>query len=180
MSISDIKARIGDFAKDTRINFPKIFTPDGAQGLSEKQIFTIALSCAYSLDNKDLVAAIKSDGAEHLDADYIQAAQSAASIMAMNNVYYRFIHLVEDSEFAQMPAGLRMQVIMNSGIDKKDFELLALAVSAINGCGMCMDSHVKTLLKEGVTKTSIQSAIKIASVVTAADQSLKISEIEKE
>ena len=178
MTIANIKSKIGDFSKDARINFPKIFTEDGSKDLSLTQIFSIALSIGYSLRNKDLVASIKEDGAEHLDDAHITAAKSAASIMAMNNVYYRFIHLVGDADYGRMPAGLRMQVIMNSGIDKLTFELMSLAVSSINGCGMCMESHTKTLEKEGVSKTAIQSSIKIAAVMSAADQALAIGDLD--
>jgi len=178
MTIAAIKSKIGDFSKDTRINFPKIFTEDGSKDLSLSQIFSIALSIAYSVRNKDLVASIKEDGVGHLDEAHIEAAKSAATIMAMNNVYYRFVHLVGDAEYGRMPAGLRMQVIMNSGIDRKTFELMSLAVSSINGCGMCMESHTKTLEKEGVSKIAIQSAIKIAAVTFAADQALAINELD--
>ncbi len=62
--------------------------------------------------------------------------------MAMNNVYYRFTHLAGNQEYRNMPAKLRMNVIGATGIDKIDFELFSLAVSAINGCGMCIDAHV--------------------------------------
>src|SRR5204862_96628 len=72
---------------------------------------------------------------------HVSAAHAAASIMAMNNVYYRFLHLVEDAEYAKLPARLRMNVIGSPGIARADFELLALAVSAINGCGTCVASH---------------------------------------
>lgn len=174
MSIDILKAGIGDYAKDIRLNLSKVLTPDGAAGLVQNQIFVVALSCAYAVKNQDLVGAILAESGNALSDAEKTAAKSAASIMAMNNIYYRFIHLVEDTEFAHMPAGLRMQILMNSGIDKKDFELCALAVSAINGCGMCMDSHVKTLIHEGVSKQAIQSAIKIASVIHATAQALWI------
>jgi len=174
MSIDTIKASIGDYAKDIRLNLPKVLSSEGAAGLTEHQIFVVALSCSYAVKNKAVVEAIIAQAGELLTETDKNAAKSAATIMAMNNIYYRFIHLVEDSEFAHMPAGLRMQVLMNSGIDKKDFELCALAVSAINGCGMCMDSHVKTLIQEGVSKQAVQSAIKIASVIHATAQALWI------
>jgi lipoyl-dependent peroxiredoxin subunit D len=83
----------------------------------------------------------------------------------MNNIYYRFLHLVEDGEYATMPARLRMNIIGNPGIDKLDFELLSLAVSAVNGCGMCSTSHEKKLRSGGITREQIQSAIRIASVI---------------
>ena len=66
-----------------------------------------------------------------------------------------------------MPARLRMNVLANPGIDKNDFELLSLAVSAVNGCGMCVTSHDKTLRTHGVSREAIQSAVRIASVIHA-------------
>ena len=91
----------------------------------------------------------------------------------MNNVYYRFLHLVSEKEYQTMPAGLRMSVIGNPGIPKADFELMSLAVSAINGCGLCIDSHEKVLRKEGVTAQAIQSAVRIAAVLQAVAATLR-------
>ena len=73
------------------------------------------------------------------------AARAAASIMAMNNIYYRFTHLASAPDYKTLPARLRMNVIGKPGVDKADFELWCLAVSAINGCGVCIDSHEKIL-----------------------------------
>jgi alkyl hydroperoxide reductase subunit D len=87
--------------------------------------------------------------------------------MGMNNVYYRFLHLVEDAEYQTMPARLRMNIIGNPGIDKLDFELLSLAVSAVNGCGLCITSHERKLREGGISREMIQSAVRIASVVHA-------------
>ena len=87
--------------------------------------------------------------------------------MAMNNVYYRFTHLAANKEYATMPARLRMNVIGAPGIDKVDFELFSLAVSAMNGCGMCIDSHEAVLKKAGVTAEVIQGAVRIAAVMQA-------------
>ena len=81
-------------------------------------------------------------------------AHAAAAIMGMNNVYYRFLHLVEDEEYKQLPARLRMNVIGNPGIDKFDFELLSLAVSAINGCGTCIAAHERQLRAHGTSRES--------------------------
>jgi alkyl hydroperoxide reductase subunit D len=107
----------------------------------------------------------------------VQAAKAAATIMGMNNIYYRFVHLVSDADYQKMPAGLRMNIIANSGIDKIDFELMSLAVSAINGCGMCIDAHVHEVVKGGVSKQGVQSTIKIASVLGATAQAMVIEEV---
>jgi alkyl hydroperoxide reductase subunit D len=111
--------------------------------------------------------------AAHLDAASINGARAAAAIMGMNNIYYRFLHLVEDPEYAQMPARLRMNVIGNPGIDKQDFELLSLAVSAINGCGTCVASHERTLRKHELGREAVQSAVRIAATVHAVARVLE-------
>jgi len=83
----------------------------------------------------------------------------------MNNVYYRFVHLSSSKDYKTLPAKLRMNVIANPGVDKADFELWSLAVSAINGCGLCIDSHEAELRKHGVSAEQIQTAVRIASTV---------------
>jgi alkyl hydroperoxide reductase subunit D len=103
----------------------------------------------------------------------VSAAHAAAAIMTMNNVYYRFLHLVEDEEYAKLPVRLRMNVIGNPGIPKADFELLALAVSAINGCGTCVASHERQLRQHGLTREAVQSAVRIAATVHAVARVLE-------
>jgi alkyl hydroperoxide reductase subunit D len=73
-----------------------------------------------------------------------------------------------------MPAGLRMRGIMDHGIEKVDFEVFSLAVSIINGCGMCIDAHANQLIKHGMSKNQIQMIAKIAAVVNSSAQLLKI------
>jgi alkyl hydroperoxide reductase subunit D len=106
----------------------------------------------------------------------VQAAHAAAAIMGMNNVYYRFLHLVEDEEYKQLPARLRMNVIGNPGIDKLDFELLSLAVSVINGCGTCVVAHERQLRKHGTSREAIQSAVRIAATVHAVARASEASQ----
>ena len=96
--------------------------------------------------------------------------------MGMNNIYYRFVHLVEDEEYATLRASLRMNVMSNPGCEKVDFELASLAVSAINGCGMCLESHEKTLRKHEVSAQAVQSAARIAAVLHAVAVTLEQAE----
>ncbi len=91
-------------------------------------------------------------------------ARAAAAVMAMNNVYYRFVHLCSNPEYATLPARLRMNILRDPGIQKDDFELFSLAVSAINGCGMCIDSHERVLQQHGVKAETIQAAARIAAL----------------
>lgn len=172
MSIEQLSNSIPEFAKDIKLNLQSVLTVEGAPGLNLEQINTIALSCAYAVDFKSLQLVIS----EKLTPAQINAAKASAAIMAMNNVYYRFLHLAEDKEFSTMPAKLRMSVIGKPGIDKVDFELMCLAVSSISGCGACINSHIKEVKKAGISSEGAQSAIRIAAVINAASTALKINE----
>lgn len=172
MSLEKLKDSLPDFAKDTRLNIGTVIT--SAQGITLNQALATALACAYTTKNDELTVNLFAEVTGKISDAEINAAKSASVIMGMNNVYYRATHLAEDEELMKMPAGLRMQVIGNPGVDKIDFELYCLAVSAINGCGACVASHVKQAEHAGVTKQGIQSALKIAAVVNAASQAIYI------
>ena len=85
----------------------------------------------------------------------------------MNNVYYRFVHLASNEEYGKLPAKLRMNFLGQHGTDKDDFELFSLAVSAINGCGMCIDSHERILFRRGMKPETVQHAACIGAVMKA-------------
>ncbi len=167
MSLDTIRDSIPDHARDLKLNLGSVLTPQGAPGLSEKQLWSVALATAIASRNPVFTRAIEALARAHLDDGDVAGARAAAAIMGMNNVYYRFLHLVEDAEYQSMPARLRMNVIGNPGIDKLDFELLSLAVSAVNGCGLCITSHERKLRHHGVTRETIQSAVRIAAVIHA-------------
>ena len=174
MNIEHLKNTLPETAKDIKLNLSMVLSEEGAPDLTIKQIAGIALAVSYTTKNKTLIQAILDGSKPHLNEAEINAAQSSAAIMGMNNIYYRFIHLVGDSNFSGISAKLRMNVMSNPGIDKVSFELISLAVSAINGCGMCMESHTKTLLKHGVSPLAIQSSIRIAAVLNAVSVSLEM------
>lgn len=162
------------YAKDIKLNISNVLSLEGAPGLSEAQIAGVALSSAYAIKNSFLIEMIETYAKGMLSDEAIQAAKAAACIMAMNNIYYRFVHLSTDDNYSAMGANLRMQIMANPGVEKIDFELYSLAISAINGCGMCIDSHAKTIERGGVSKHGVQSAIRIAAVLNAAAQVLAI------
>ena len=173
MSLEQLKDQLPDYAKDTRLNLSSVLTVEGAPDLSINQIHGVALSSAYATKNQAVIAAIKEEVA--LSEAEHEATKAAATIMGMNNIYYRFVHLVGDEEYKKMPAKLRMNVIGAPGIPKVDFELYSLAVSAINGCGMCIEAHNHEVLKAGVSKLGVQSVIRIAAVINASAQGLTIA-----
>jgi alkyl hydroperoxide reductase subunit D len=168
LTLDAIREQLPDYARDLKLNLGSVLTTAGAPGLSERQIVAVALASAIGARNGEFARQIAQLAGARLDAAMFQAAHAAAAIMGMNNVYYRFLHLVEDAEYLSLPARLRMNAMANPGIDKADFELLSLAVSAINGCGKCIVAHERALRSgHGVSREQIQSAVRIASVIAA-------------
>lgn len=173
MSIDSLKSRIPDFAKDVRLNLSTLASDET---LTPQQKYGLMVACGIASRNPVVKAALEGEAAPHLEPAVLAAAKSAASIMAMNNVYYRFSHLVSNPEYRTMPAKLRMNVIGNPGVDKVDFELWSLAVSAINGCGMCMDSHEAVLKKANVPAELIQASVRFAAIIQSVAVSLEAAE----
>ena len=165
MSIDALREKIPDYAKDIRLN---LGTLASESALSEQQKYGAFLASALASRNADVIRAIAEWTADKLSPEAATAAKAAAAIMGMNNIYYRATHLMSAKEYITMPAKLRMNVIGSPGVDKVDFELWSLAVSAVNGCGMCLDAHEKVVRKGGLTGEAVQAAIRIAAAVHAA------------
>ena len=163
MSLEAIRNRLPDYAKDLKLNIGSLATEPA---LTQQQRAGTFVAAAIASRNAELTAALVAEFGAQLSAEALTAAKAAAAIMGMNNVYYRFTHLV-GGDYPNMPARLRMNIMAKPGVDKVDFELWSLAVSAINGCGMCMESHEKVVLHGGLTKEQVQASVRIASVVHA-------------
>lgn len=164
MSLKQFAETLPDYAKDIRLNLGSILSD---QLMGQERKLGLLLACAHGSGYKPLVDAAEAEIAGTLGDQVANAARGAAAVMAMNNVYYRFVHLVANPEYGTMPARLRMNIIGSHGIAKVEFELMSLAVSAMNGCGMCIDSHERVLLEHGVKPDAIQSAVRIAAVMKA-------------
>jgi alkyl hydroperoxide reductase subunit D len=164
MSLDNIKNSIPEYAKDIKLNLSSLAQEEI---LNTQQLWGTFLASALACKNSFVIEQIHQSAKEHLTEQALTAAKSASAIMGMNNIYYRFLGLVGDPSYASMPAKLRMNVIANPGIEKSDFELWSLAVSAINGCKGCLAAHEKQLIDHGVSKEQIQAAVRIASVVHA-------------
>jgi len=163
MSLEAIRNRLPEYAKDLKLNIGSLATEPV---LTAQQRAGTFIASAIASRNEELIQAITAEFGPQLSAEALTAAKGAAAIMGMNNVYYRFTHLV-GGDYPNMRANLRMNIIGKPGVDKADFELWSLAVSAINGCGMCMEAHEKVVREGGLTKEHVQAAVRIAAVVHA-------------
>jgi lipoyl-dependent peroxiredoxin subunit D len=164
MSLKEFADTLPDYAKDLRLNVGSLLND---QLLGDQRKYGLLLACAHGTGYRPIVAATEAEVDGKLTPEAANAARAAAAIMAMNNVYYRFVHLASNPEYRTMPAKLRMNVIGNPGIDKADFELFSHAVSAQNGCGMCIDSHERILVQNGVKTETIQAAARVGAVMKA-------------
>ena len=165
MSIDVIKNAMPTYAKDIKLNLSSLANDET---LNAQQLWGTMLASALAGRNNFVIEQITEEAKQNLNPEAFEAAKAAAAIMGMNNVYYRFVHLAKNKDYQTMQAKLRMNIIGNPGIDKMDFELWSLAVSAINACGMCIDAHEAQLIQHGVSKEQIQTAVRIAAVIHAA------------
>lgn len=176
MSLETLKDLVKDYGRDIRINLDSVLSAEGAPGLSDTQIFGTFLASAYATKSEKLKELAEEVVSGKLAVEEIEGIKAAVTIMGMNNIYYRYLHLLEgQDELKKLPAKLRMTIIGKPGIEKVNFELYSLAVSAITGCGMCINAHVHEVKKGGIEELGIQSAIRIASVTNATAQALFIS-----
>jgi len=162
MSIDSLKAIIPDYAKDIKLNLSSLA---GDETLDAQKHWGTFLASALASGNGDVISAIAAEASQHLSEDAQNAAKAAAASMGMNNVYYKFTGMMP--EYQTLPAKLRMNIIGNPGVDKADFELWSLAVSAINGCQFCVKSHEKHLREHGISQEQVQTAVRIASTIAA-------------
>ncbi len=163
MSLESLRNDLPEYAKDQKLNLGTLSTEPS---LTQQQRAGTFVASAIASRNARVMRAILAEFGPQLSPEALGAAKAAASVMGMNNIYYRFTHLV-GGDYATMPAKLRMNVIGKPGVEKVDFELWSLAVSAINSCGMCMEAHEKVVLHGGLTKEQVQAAVRIAAVVHA-------------
>jgi alkyl hydroperoxide reductase subunit D len=161
-----IRDALPEAASDLRLNLQSVL---GEGALAPTQRWGVAIACAYASRDEDLVRALIGGARAELDEDTVEPvvddARAAAALMGMNNVYYRFRHLVGKPQYAQLPARLRMQRIARTKGPKLDFELFCLAVSAIGACEVCIRSHEEVLRRGDVSEAAIHDAVRIAATV---------------
>ena len=169
MSLDALRDQLPAYAKDLSLNLSSL---QAETLMSDQQKWGTFVASAYAVGSGPVVRAVDAAAREAgLSDEAHTAAKAAAAIMGMNNVYYRALHIMHNgAEYRALPARLRMTVIGNPGVDKTDFELWCTAVSAINGCGMCIDAHEEELKKRGVTAQAIQAALRIGAVVNAVSR----------
>ena len=164
MGLEELKESIPEYAKDLKLNLSSAFR---TTELNANQLWGTAVACAMACRSESITKHLLAEASSHLDETNLNAAKGASALMGMNNIYYRFAHLSNHENFLKLPSGLRMNFMRSHGADPVDFELWSLAVSAVNGCGMCIESHWKHLKEKGLTEAAVLASVRIASTLHA-------------
>ena len=166
-SLEVVRGELADAHKDTRLNLSSVLE---SNSLTPEQRWGVAVACAYASRNDRLKEAIIEEAKKALSnpEPVLEDARAAASLMGMNNIYYRFRHMVGKESYSTKRPGLRMNRMAQVLTNKVDFELVCLAVSAINGCEMCVQSHEKVVLEGGLSEDQVHDAVRVAAVIHAA------------
>ena len=152
------------YIKDLKINVGNVLS--NAQHLTKKESLLLALSVAvnekYDLLKVSFTNLAKAEGATDAEIAEIIAC---TSLMNTNNVFYRFRHFMKKEYYSNLPAGIKMSIMMNPVLGKAFFELVSLVVSSINGCEMCVTSHEQSVLQHGYAENKIFEAVKLGAII---------------
>ena len=170
-ALDAIRDALPEPARDIKLNLQAVLQ---GGSLTPAQRWGVALAVAANARCAPLRDAIAADARAEVAAAVVEAAYAAAALMAMNNVFYRFRHLVGKPSYSEKPARLRMNRLVKPATSKVDFELFSLAVSAVNGCETCLQAHEKVVVEGGLTEDAVHDAVRIAAVVQAAAVALAL------
>ena len=158
---------IPDYAKDTKLNIDAVIK---RSTLPVEEAEAIALAAAFATGNSKLWTWMHSQLANRVEAD---AALTAASLMAQNNVWYPFVEMADDENLKGLPAQLRMNAISTSGgTTKERFEAYSLAASIVGKCHFCVKAHYEGLKKMGYSVEQLRDIGRIAAVINSVSKVL--------
>lgn len=164
--LAAIKERIPDYAKDIRLNLDGTIARSSLEG---SDAVGVALAAAFAAKSATIVKTIRDAGV--LSPEEAHGALAAAALMGMNNVWYPYVEMTGNVDLNSQPAGLHMNAYAShGGVDRRRFELYALAASIVGKCHFCVKSHFDTLIEEGMSSTQLRDVGRIAAVVNAAAQ----------
>jgi alkyl hydroperoxide reductase subunit D len=156
------------YLRDLKLN---VKTALSSETLGEKDALLIAYAAAVNTKNHPLQLAFQQKAlTAGATAEDVAEAAAAASLLSANNVLYRFRHFSDNNKYADMPARIRMNIMMSPVLGKELFELISLAVSAVNGCEVCVNSHEHSVRELGSSEERIFDAIKIAAIMASLDR----------
>lgn len=177
MPIAALSAQLPPYAKDIATNLTVLAEETL---LSDQAKWGSFLASACAVGEQETLRAITTAARQAgLTPQAFEAAKTAAAMMAMTNIYFRALHEMTAPDYGDLPSRLRMNRLRHTGVDPVDYELWCVAVSAINGCGACLDSHEEELRRRGLSPVQVQAALRIAAVVHAAARVLAVESLDR-
>ena len=170
-TLENLRTALPEEARDIKLNLQSVLQPGT---LTPAQKWGGAIASAVAARHPGLAAALVEEARKEVGKEVVEDARAAAVLMAMNNVYYRFRHIVGKPSYESKPARLRMNRLVKPAASRIDFELYCLAVSALNGCEACVRAHEHTVVEGGLTEDHVQDAVRIAATVNAAAVALEL------
>lgn len=165
--VDQLKETIPDYAKDARLNLDAVIK---RSSLPVEEAEAVALAAAFATGNTKFWTWVHSVIENRVEAD---AAVTAGSIMAQNNVWYPYVEMANDEQLKGLPAQLRMNAIAShGGTTRARFEAYSLAASIVGKCHFCVKAHYDTLKKEGYTVEQLRDIGRIAAVITSVSRVL--------
>ncbi|MDP3274471.1 MAG: carboxymuconolactone decarboxylase family protein [Deltaproteobacteria bacterium] len=171
IAVDALRETFTEPARDIKLNLQSVLQNNT---LNASQRWGVAVASAIASRNVELVTALIADARAEVPEAVIDDAKAAAVLMGMNNVYYRFRHMIHKPSYSEKPPRLRMNRLAKPSTNRTDFELYCLAVSAIHACEMCVGAHEKVVLEGGLTEEQVHDAVRIAATVHAAVYALEI------
>jgi lipoyl-dependent peroxiredoxin subunit D len=151
------------YVKDMRINLTNALS---YPNLNKKESYLLALAVAVNEKNTPLIDSFtKLAETEMVTQEELNEVYACVSLMNVNNVFYRFRHFTKKDYYQQTPAGIKMSIMLNPVLGKEFFELLSLAISAVNGCELCVSAHEQSVMQHGATEARVYDAIRLVSIV---------------
>jgi alkyl hydroperoxide reductase subunit D len=163
MSLDALIDSLPSSAKDLKLNYSSLVRNNGE--LTPQQLWGTVVATAIATRSAPLTAAVMEASAGQLSPQALEAAKTAATVMGMNNIFYRFQHLSSNPKYSTMGARLRMNGLRGHGVEEVDFELWSLAVSAVNGCGKCLDAHERVVREKGASEELVMAVVRVAAVI---------------
>ena len=151
------------YLKDLRINLGNAL---GSPTLTRKESLLLALSIAINEKSQRLISSFSTMSMEEgATEDEIAELYACVSMMNVNNIFYRFKHFTNKEFYLRTPAGIKMSVMVKPILGKEFFELVSLAVSAVNGCEQCVNSHEASVIQHGATEARVYDAMRLAAII---------------
>lgn len=163
--VDQLKEGIPDYAKDARLNLDAVVK---RSTLDSVEAQCVALAAVFATGNTKLWTWISANISDETERN---AAITAASLMSMNNTWYPYVEMTEDSNLKGLPAQLRMNAIAShGGTTKARFEAYSLGASIVGKCHFCVKAHYNTLKSEGYSLEQLRDIGRIASVMAAVSR----------